>query len=210
MKKLITLAILLIIPVLAVGQSVGGYYGPAPNPYLVYDLFTGVDGTNLPDHTPDVIAVAGWTSRLGTWQISGNAAVCTVSGGATINCLTSIDTGTPNYRVEVNIVEDVADSGIFVRLGTGNNTGYMVDFKYGAALEILEWSTSWTERAGTASGGANGVSYVVVNGTSITGYSSTGYSVNFAPATTNQTSSIVGLRSAAISRKFDTFSVRSN
>ncbi len=92
------------------GPSSPGGGGPT---VLLYDTFTGVNGTSLAAHTMDV--GSGWTIGSGTWTISGNRA--TMASGSFSRDIVTADAGVSDYTVQCSLTFGSAfsDAGMVVR-----------------------------------------------------------------------------------------------
>jgi hypothetical protein len=175
MKKLIALAILLIIPVAVCSQSIGGYYGPAESPYLVYDTFDGADSTALSAHTPDITPGGGWTDAGGVWSISGNKIVHSASDCSATRCSAYIDSGVYNLRSEVQVTLLAGSLGaephLFFRVNDNSNRWLaQIDTQSGVFVIKSQEAATVTLRASIAASGLTGTHTISVttNGTSTT------------------------------------------
>jgi hypothetical protein len=164
MKKYLALAILLIIPVAVCSQLIGGYYGPAPSPYLVYDTFTGADSTALADHTPEVggtwVVSTTYGSNQGSAQIQSNKAK-NVTATAGYNVLASTAIGTPNIRIDAELVPTTEWSLITIRQD-GNDFYDAIILPSGGKFRLEERHNDTVTTRGEANvATTGGVSYTI-------------------------------------------------
>jgi hypothetical protein len=149
MKKFIALAILLIIPVAVCSQSIGGYYGPAVSPYLVYDTFTGSDGTSLADHTPEV--GGPWTVVDGNWTIRSNKLHLTPN----IDYVkVVIDSGVANSKSQIYVPSSASTGyqGLITRYQDANNYWYFRFLNGAFSLRSVQGG-EFTERSSASTCG---------------------------------------------------------
>jgi hypothetical protein len=198
MKKYLALAILLIIPVAVCSQSIGGYYGPVggePAGYLFYDTFTGVDGTSLPDHTPDL--GGAWT---GNSAINSNTAY-----GGTVNYT---DVGTSNHTIQDIVKSGAGDTspGIITRYADGTHLFTGNIYPGSSKITIYERLTLRASTTTTLDSGTYYTLRVVSNGTTITVYAN-GVSATYTDAGMNTTATKVGILHDLSANRSDNFSV---
>jgi hypothetical protein len=89
--------------------------------YLVYDTFTGANGTILPDHPPDKApAGSAWINLVGVWGISANKAISsTPAAAANTSC---IDAGAADVVVECDLnMANAIYAGQIVRASASND-----------------------------------------------------------------------------------------
>jgi hypothetical protein len=198
MKKFIALVILLIIPVAVCSQSIGGYYGPAVSPYLVYDTFTGADTTQLQNHTPEI--GGAWTANAGVTIVSNK-----IQSTGDYNVI--IDSGQANHYITVDHLPSNGGcfSGPIVRYSDDSNYWLINMYPYGSgAFEIEEMASGSFTKQATVAAGLTRTNYnvtVTSIGATITG-TVPGYTISYDSASSNQTQTKVGIRVRYCSSSF--------
>lgn len=190
----------------AVSATSIGTTAPA---YLLYDQFTGVNGSALAAHAMDI--GAGWTANSGTWTLQSNRA-----NGGTSAAQASALAGQSD--VTVTMVVRPAGNGTLGALCrfTSTTAAWLAGvFNSGGkyAVAIFEINPGFTSRASLASAvnyatGVNIDLKVVLAGNTITvSIPSLGLSTSYALASFNATATRFGLRAADIGDQFDDFLV---
>lgn len=111
--------------------------GLISSPALVYDTFTyGGGDTRLDAHVPEVYPGDLWTEYQGTWEIVGNAAVCTASAGDGQN-VAAIEAGENNVTVE-SVYEQVGTPNIGLIANLVDNSNYWLLSLIGTDVIIYE------------------------------------------------------------------------
>ena len=180
----------------------------------VLDTFTGVDGTSLADHTPDV--GGGWTHRKSSFTISSNRALSGVAT-ATNDVIATQDAGIADYMVDfVARIRSDPNSyycGHELRLSPVDNSGFFSIIRGDTGgFELFEddGAGNWTSRGSYAAGVAYDTDYSIrsiVSGATIKSFINNALGFTYASATRNQTSTHVGVWARAQGNQFDNFSV---
>jgi len=90
---------------------VGCVTDPYPD-YLVYDTFTGPNGTSLDAHTPEKDDVgAGWVEVAGNWAITGGA----LPGSGTGGDIATIAVGVAGHYAEAELTLQGKAPGVIAR-----------------------------------------------------------------------------------------------
>lgn len=164
---------------------------------LVYDTFTGADGTNLTSRSPDI----GPTPTASDWtfQIQGNKAQCTAVGADPFGVV-KYETNRANVAITATVNISVAGSrhGIAARVSNPSNF-WRITIRTAGIFEIMEVNGgTQTVRASAALTINTGVDYAlrcVTSGATISGSVDGGNDISYASATHNQTVTAHGLDS---------------
>lgn len=133
------------------------FYGARKVQRLIYDTFTGTNGTALTSHIPDVDKVgAGWkqeTTPSSVVQIQNNTAKV-VSNAGTNYPVKYIDSGNSNVDVRVSLLPITdGDIGVVTRW-FGDRQYWMTRWYFtSAAVQIYENNSGYTLRASVAKTG---------------------------------------------------------
>lgn len=175
---------------------------------LIYDTFTGANGTALTAHAPDINTPGGaWVQINGTWTIQSNRA--SVAGDGNVR----IAAGVSNYSLSVIAVAVSATSaaGLTGRVQDSSNLWAIQIVNSTNVFRIAEVNGGVTTvRATTSVTISDGVSYTMAgtfNGATITATLDGANSLSYGSATFLQTDPDVGLRAGNDTCTFDDFTV---
>ena len=138
-------------------MGLGGAAGVPSGTVLLQDSFTDGDGTSLDAHTMDV--GAGWTERVGVWEILTNKAVVTSNAGDYYHA--TAGAGQADYEVECDFTLPLTgpiDCAVVVRWAT--TTSYLaailtsVNLLASSSLELYLRNPGFTLQGSAYAAGA--------------------------------------------------------
>jgi hypothetical protein len=202
----------------ALGLAIFGaplVFADAPSiAYLLRDLFTDPDGTNVNAHTMNV--GAGWTVHLGTANIQSNQYNTATNDGGTGQQVISAAVGVAAMKVSATVRMNAAGTGIGLvgRLVDASNFWVLTPSLATGTLHLFENSAGvFTQRAVSGALGLSaGVDYgleLTFSGNNITGtitIAGTPTTINFTSAVHN-TATRAGIRSTGVGNRADDFAV---